>query len=315
MNIGDVLSQAWKTIWKHKVLWIFGLFAACGTASTSSGNGTVTYQTDVPIEIERYFADIDPGLLALYIGLAILVGLIVLVLVVFFSTVGRVALIRGTQQVHDGAARLTFGELFNGSTPYFWRVFGLTLLIFLLAFVAVIGLIVLGAIGSVVTLGIGLICFLPFLCLLVPILWALNVFVQQSIIAIVLEDLGVMEGLQRGWEIFKQHIGPMLGLGVILLLITILASVVIALPFVITAAPLITGAVYGTTEALRTGFIVTLVAFLCFLPFFLVLNGILRSYTEAAWTLNFLRLTRAPRMEPLPAEAPLPGSMDDPILE
>ena len=64
MDIGDVLSQSWKIIWKHKVLWIFGLLAGCGTASTSTGNGGVTYQVDAPTGLEQYFADLDPGLVA-----------------------------------------------------------------------------------------------------------------------------------------------------------------------------------------------------------------------------------------------------------
>ncbi len=28
-NFGEVLSRAWQIIWKHKVLWIFGILASC----------------------------------------------------------------------------------------------------------------------------------------------------------------------------------------------------------------------------------------------------------------------------------------------
>jgi len=28
MDYGNVLSRAWQIIWKHKVLWIFGILAA-----------------------------------------------------------------------------------------------------------------------------------------------------------------------------------------------------------------------------------------------------------------------------------------------
>ena len=44
MNYGEVLSSAWKTIWKHKVLWIFGILAGLGAGSgggSASGRGNV----------------------------------------------------------------------------------------------------------------------------------------------------------------------------------------------------------------------------------------------------------------------------------
>ena len=42
-DFGDVLSRAWQIIWKHKVLWIFGILAGCSRGSSgfrgSSGGG------------------------------------------------------------------------------------------------------------------------------------------------------------------------------------------------------------------------------------------------------------------------------------
>ena len=29
MDFSEVLGKAWRIIWKHKVLWIFGIFAGC----------------------------------------------------------------------------------------------------------------------------------------------------------------------------------------------------------------------------------------------------------------------------------------------
>jgi hypothetical protein len=36
-NFGEVLTRAWQIIWKHKVLWIFGVFAQA--AAKMSGRG------------------------------------------------------------------------------------------------------------------------------------------------------------------------------------------------------------------------------------------------------------------------------------
>lgn len=36
MNYGEILSKTWKVIWKHKILWLFGVLAGC---SASGGGG------------------------------------------------------------------------------------------------------------------------------------------------------------------------------------------------------------------------------------------------------------------------------------
>ena len=97
MDIGEVLSKAWKIIWRHKVLWIFGIFAGCGSAGTGSGNAGASYQTDVPFQID-FFENIDPAIGALLIGLGALLLLILIGLVIFLGTIGQVALINGTQK-------------------------------------------------------------------------------------------------------------------------------------------------------------------------------------------------------------------------
>jgi hypothetical protein len=52
MNIGEVLSRAWKITWKYKVLWIFGILAGCASGGGSGGGGnglSYTYdQGDLP---------------------------------------------------------------------------------------------------------------------------------------------------------------------------------------------------------------------------------------------------------------------------
>lgn len=306
MDIGEVLSKAWKIIWRHKVLWIFGIFAGCGSAGTGSGNAGASYQTDVPIQID-FFENIDPAIGALLIGLGALLLLILIGLVIFLGTIGQVALINGTQKNYKDTVRLTFGELFRNSTPYFWRVFGLKLLVFVLTIVAIIGLVLIGVVGSVVTLGLGLLCLIPFLCLLGPIIWALGIYIQQAILAIVIENVGIMDGLRRGWDVFRDNLGQMLALGIILFVINLLVGIVMAIPFFAVVAPFIAADLGGTLESLRTGLIVTGVALICYIPVFMVIFGVLRSYTEASWTLNYLRLTGIANHTPSDAPVPAPA--------
>jgi len=65
MDIGEVLSRAWKIIWKYKVLWIFGILASCGQGGGGGGGGGNSgYRysqgdPNVSPEIERFFFGIE----------------------------------------------------------------------------------------------------------------------------------------------------------------------------------------------------------------------------------------------------------------
>ena len=305
MNVGEILSRAWKIIWRHKVLWIFGILAGCVNGG-SGGSGNMQYrggQEDITPQAQQFFNQIPQEQMVLIVIGVILVVLVITIIGIFLGTIGRIGLVRGTLQAERGAEKLIFGELFSGSMPYFWRVFGLNLLVGLVVMVFVIGLIVMGAIFATVTMGIGAICLIPFICLLVPLMWALAVWVEQSIIAIVVEDLGMMDGMRRGWEVIKNNVGNILLMWLILGILGLFVGFVIGLPMLAVAGPLFIALLSGSDQALGSGLILTLLCCVGYLPVLILLGGILRSYIESAWTLTFLRLTQppaAPSFEPLP---------------
>ena len=177
---------------------------------------------------------------------------------------------------------------------------------------AVVVLTILGVVLTIGTLGIFALCLLPLICLIIPILWAIAVIVEQANIALVVENLGIIDAIKRGWQVVWDNIGNMIVMSLILILgVSLIGGAIIGLPLLIVAAPAVAGAVTGTTDALRNGLIVSGLLFIVYLPFLLLLSGILRAYTSSAWTLTFLRLTHKPSQNqlegsgmPLNEEAP-----------
>jgi hypothetical protein len=319
MDFGEVLGTAWKIIWKHKILWIFGIFAGCSRGG-GGGNGGGGSGGNVPAPgggvspYQNGFTQFTDWLQAhpWVIVLFVIILLLIFVLAILIGTMGHIGLIRGTQKADNGAERLGFMELWDGSRPYFWRVFLLSLLVGLAVFV---GALVLAAVAvgfTAITLGVGFLCLIPLICLLVPALILLGIVVQQAETAIVIENLGLQDGLRRGWEVFRQNLGPMLLMWLILLVIAIIVGVVIALPVLIVVIPAAIAfgfANAGFTEAVNAPTLALTIAAVCFcvyLPVLLVLNGILTAYLQSAWTLTYLRLTR-PKSETL-IESPAPAA-------
>jgi hypothetical protein len=314
MNYGEVLTRAWKIVWKFKVLWIFGILASCGTGSSNGGGGNnVSYQFsngELPPQVEQFFGNFDRFANDLWWVFALLICLtcVLVLVVIFLSTIGKIALIKGTLKAEEGAERMGFVELFNASTPYFWRVFGLSILLFFVFFVLVMFGVLVFMAATMLTFGIALICLLPLCCLMIPVMWAVSVILEQAYIAIVVEERGIADGLSRGWEVAKSHWEPMLVMGVILILGAMIVGLIIAIPIFLIMFPLFFS--LGITGGNNmTPLVIGGLCFLVYLPALILASGIIKAYVQSAWTLTFLRVTGrgpAPELASTEPEPPLP---------
>jgi hypothetical protein len=295
MNFGEILSRAWQIFWKHKIMWVFGILAGCSSTNSGTSSLRYTFESDVPPRVQYFFNNTPGWVSASLIGLVILFIVVAIILAIFLSTIGRVGVIRGALQADQETMKPEFSELFNGSTRYFWRVFGLNLLVGLSLALIFIIFIVAGVLGSIVTLGLGLLCFIPMLCLLIPISWVISVVLDQANIAIVVEDLGILPGLQRAWEVVKNNAGNYIVMALILVLgVGLIGGLIIGLPAALVVVPAALGSIAGSDQSQTGGFLVSVLCIFAYLPIALFLNGLLQTYIKTAWTLTFLRLTDHP---------------------
>jgi hypothetical protein len=303
MDYGYVLSRAWKIIWEHKILWVFGILAGLGSAggsSSSGAQGNATWQVDqAPGWLQDFSFNFNDTQAILLLCLGVAVGFLILALIIFLSTIGKIGIIRGVSQVEQGGqvGKLRFGELFRASTPYFWRVFGIYLLV-VLAFILVVIVLAVPLVISVV----GIFCLI---CLVPLVSFLIMVVLELAANAIVVEDLGAIDGLKRGWGLLRTKFGPVFAMWLILLVIGLIIGFILALPFLLMAVPWIIGSsVYGSNP-FESAWAIFLACACLYLPVLLVLNGILQSYTGSAWTLTFLRLTGLdqPVLPPQPVDA------------
>ena len=320
MEFGEVLSRAWQIIWKYKVLWIFGILAGCGTATTGAGSNSgfrFSNRTELPPAVRNWFESGNQGPIWAIIAIIIVVVILLVIVSLVLSTIGRVGLIRGTQLGDQNAGHLAFSELFNESLRYFWRVLGLNFLVGIVLFIIYAILAIAAVVTVVVTFGLGLLCVLPFLCLLIPLSWFIQVILEQANVALVVEDTGIMDAIQRGWTVVKTNLGPIILMALILVIgVGLIGGWIIALPFGAILIPVLSGIAIGGRTAITGGLIFAVLCLVAYLPVLFILSGILRAYTSTAWTLTYLRLTRpvirpvqplpvAP-IPPAPPQAPLP---------
>ncbi|NMB53085.1 MAG: hypothetical protein GYA15_00155 [Leptolinea sp.] len=314
MELGEVLSKAWKIIWKNKVLWIFGFLSSCGRSGGGGGGGGKT-NFNLPTNNGQFNNSSNPfsngqipGLeefqhnfenlagsggempWGLIVGLICLVVFIVLI-AAMLGTIGRIGLIRGTVLAEEGQEPLHFGQVWSASTPYFWRVFFLNLLAGLAISLALLILIIPMIFFSIGTMGIGLLCLIPLICLIIPLSLAIDVVLEQVNAAMVVENLGLWDSVKRGWQVCRENFGPVAVVALVVIVGGGIIGFILALPLVLVALPMVIGGISQDQTALTSGLTVSGALLCCLLPFIILLQGILSSYIGSIWTLTFLRLT------------------------
>ena len=324
-NFGEILTRAWQIIWKRRVLWIFGMLASCSRGgsnvnwnfNSSGGNGGFNGgNTNLPPQFLQFLHFMAQNAVSI-IAITIAIVCVVWIVAIFIGTIGRIGLIRGTW-LAENEENVAFGHLFSESMPYFWRVFGLSILVGL-PFLVVIGGMIAGLValglgaslshGNNVTL-VGFFALLPFflicMCLLIPIGIVISLIVRQAERAIVLEGAGVLPALSRGWEIFRDNLGPILVMAIILAVIGLVAGFVIAIPILIVVVPFTFAFVAGNLAGNGPNWNAMFAALACMCllsPVLWLLRGVLVAYIESAWTLTYMRLTKPQDSAPVIIEA------------
>lgn len=309
MNISNILSRAWQIIWKHKILWLFGVLASCGQGGGSSGGSSYNAGSGGSSSFQLPTATLtDTGNMEwAWIMLLVVAGVIFVAFMIFvvmaLNTVGRVGVVRGTLQAEEGKEKLTFAELLSGVKPFFWRVLGLNLLIGVSVFAAIFLGIIAFIVIAIVTLGIGLLLLIPLALLFIPLMWAVVVLQEQANVALIVEDISIMDAIRRSWKVVIAQPGNYLVMGLILILgLGLLGLLIVGLPLFFVFIPAIIGLIVNQQTTINAGLVMSGLCFAAYLPFLLVLVGILRSYTITSWTLSYLRWS-GPRL-PKPVVPP-----------
>lgn len=316
----EVFTRAAKITWKYKVLWIFGILASCGrssgSSSNSSGNSSRNGMTENPLspemmrQAEAFFMRMTSWFEqnTWIIFVLIILGLISIALQVFFNLVGTAGLARGVVQAENGNESIQFGELFSESLGYFWRLFGASLIIwlpvivfFILAFFVMLIPAMNGNMDETAFGGGMVLFFISMCCCLFPVSIALSLYHLQVKRAIMVDNLGVIESLARGWKVLSGNILVLLLVGVVIFIASVIVGILVALPLIMLMIPLVGAFIQGNITSWQP-FIAVGIFALCYSPIAWLINGIIMTYTESVWTLTYLRLTKSNEEVPVIVE-------------
>jgi hypothetical protein len=302
MDIAEVLKRAWQITWKNKGLWILGILAAC-TGGGGGGGGSNSYQSsgyqfsgDEWPQLDRFIESIPQETLVLAVVAIVILAVLLFVGLLVLGILGQAGLIAGFSQA-DETGSVTLAEAWRLGLPHFWRLLGAALIV---AAVAILLALVIGiplALFAGLTMGLGVICLAPLFCLLIPVALAANIYITFVQNGIVVEKLPVVGAFRRAFELFRANLGTVIVMGLILGIGAFVVGLLMAVPLVAVAFPALVAMSVAGEDAAVTGGLVAVGCGLVYLPFLLVLNGILQTYVSGAWTLTYRRLMVKPTPE------------------
>jgi hypothetical protein len=247
MDYTKVLKRAWHTVWTYRALWIFGVILAL--TAGGGANNWVQYSfrgedfSQRGLRIERIPPEVVSTLLAIGVGLACLVVLLIVV-VAIARYVAETALIRMVDDHEETGQKRRMRQGFRmGWSRSAFRLFLIDLLIglplaatFILLFLLAVAPLLLwatestaaGALGTAITIVLGLLVVL----LAIVVAMILSVLMPFFRRVCVLEGLGVTEAIRQGYAVVRRNLKDV----VVMWLITVglrIGWVIVMIPVVL----------------------------------------------------------------------------------
>jgi hypothetical protein len=293
MNYGHLIKRPFEIVARRPYLWLLGFLAGGATAYNFSSSGTSYTQSST------YTGPSWAALQNTWNGnwewiVGVLAFFVVLGIVMFaLGCIATGGIIHAAVE-HDAGHDYRLGTAWRSGYATGWRIAGLRLLTFLLAFVPglLVGTLVLATVvaamnSAAAAVGFGLFAVVAFLVSMA--FWlALGVAFELAQRIVVLEGGHVAESLSAGFRMIRSHLKAV-GLGWLLLIVLSIgigiAMAVIAVTVAIPAVAVGFGgwAIGGTTGAIVAGS----VAVVFFFGVLFAAAGAYSGYSSVYWTLLF----------------------------
>lgn len=291
-DFGEVLTRAGQITWKNKILWLFSALPVLLSFLIFPVVFLPIFLTDFSSNRELFFVE-QPVYIFLIMGFAFIISILSFALTAISSS----SVTLGVVQVEGGTESLGIAKLFDEGKKYWLRMMGVMLLVsFTISFVFAVIFGCFTLVGAV-TMGLGFICLQPLFLLMYPLMLVLYGIIEESQAAVVIDDLNVIEAIQRGWELVKANFWRIVLISLVVYLGLGILGGIAAIPFMIPFffMPLL---MEGSSNFdVRTMMLIIGGVSLIFLPVMALVQGIGMTFLKATYAIVYMRLTRKPEDE------------------
>ncbi|HBU06971.1 MAG TPA: hypothetical protein DEB09_02715 [Candidatus Magasanikbacteria bacterium] len=301
----EAITHSWQLVWKHKMLWLFGLFAAflgqMGLmdllTKVSFASSKYTYPSwvswpqvmqDLVSGMGFFSLSIDGWTWLVWLIL-ILLGLCITTVVV--AVVSQGALIDACAQSAKDKGLPSVSQAWHVGVKHFWPLFVLNLLkkIVMAGLAGAVGYSVLNFVLQ--SSGWGFLLFLVLFLLSVLVGLVLSFLVVYAAGYVVIEKYNFKEAVEAAWMLFIEHWLVSIEVGLLVLFLNILLGIVVFLGFWILFLPVAVVwfiSVFTANSALWISGL--LAGILIFLVFVVWVGSIFSAFVTSIWTYLFMKM-------------------------
>ncbi len=294
---GRALRRASQLVLHHKILWVFGVLSLLlGQLGWNNFVGSLSVFSGESSTFSSYFlafpwTEVWQGSNIFWSLWLMIVLLAVSLLVIVLSVVSEGALIAAATSWYKGVKNIKIDEAWHKGAKHFWRLF---VVHFVKKFFLVSLLVFVNSLVATLSFSKSFSSTLMIVVVVAVSLFAALLISTTGVFAagyVVESELPALKSIQKGFQLFKEHVLVSLELSLILLFI----QAVIVLIFVATSTwilfPLFSLTIVGgLTESLAVimvGFFISVALF--FLAAALV-GGVLNAFATSAWMYLFMKM-------------------------
>ncbi|MBU0897939.1 hypothetical protein KKC67_01825 [Patescibacteria group bacterium] len=305
----NILKQSWRTTWRNKYLWFFGIFAVllgnAGEYKILSHSLMGDDQSILPAidriaqtgifskhALDNIFGIMsqNPLLFSKMIIIFLVIGFLICFLV-WLSVVSQSAIVNSAasvikQKEHD------FQKGMDSGIKNFWQIFALNIIanVAILLILAVISLpFLFGKINIIVASLFYVILFIVF----IPVAISLSLIIKYAIALTVINRNNLFDAIKLGWKLFKDNWVVSFEMALILFFINFAVGLLILFIILILAIPFLSlGLIfYFFSSALGVG-ITIILAFSTALLLIIISGSMLTVFQTSSWTGLFIELIK-----------------------
>jgi hypothetical protein len=147
-----------------------------------------------------------------------------------------------------------------------------------------------------VTMGLGFICIQPLFLLIYPLMLVLYGIIEEAQAAVVIDELGVTDAIQRGWELVKDNFWRIVLISLIVYLGMTILTFIVTIPFMIPFFFMPFFMQDMSSFDPRNMMLITGGFTLLLLPVMALVQGVSITFLKTTYAIVYLRLTR-PRVD------------------
>ena len=294
LNYIDIIKQAARSTWKTKAMWFLGIFISSGTScQVSNLNNSNSWETGTWSKEFTNFGNWIEQYWWILIMLIIMLATLALIMLIM-NNLAISGMYYGAKQTRLNK-KVGFIEMIKVGLEYFWKIIGLNLLVGISVTFAFFGVILSFSLMAISIVGLLLAApgFILFMIGSVPFIIAMGLVMIFAIQYIVFEKQGIIEALKSGWLLLYNNIADSILMYLIVMLcgfgfvlVTLLITIIIALPFVLAGL-----ATYFGTENITITVIVGLIGGFALLIVWAFMKGVFNTFIYHTWHQVFAQLT------------------------